>query len=288
MSDNYSPKACLEKKSGVKEPTHADRMCKRKSSVPSRHVKVDELAEAMQADRTSGAPTPVFLPSRQLLHLSGAMSASPGASAAPMHTVPLSAYPPQPWPGQPLPQMPLQTFTSIVAAAAAAGAMAAIRQLPAAQAFAHNGTPEQNAAFMAAANAAASAAAAQAVALTPANNIMPQAVAIPLPNGNQQLLNEAPAMSEVLPDHQATPTAAAAQQPAQATPDGEAPRPAASDTSAHQPLQAPQHGQPEQQLAADTPESEAAGASDASPFEQALIKRLQLYAWLVSCHATRT
>lgn len=246
---------------------------------------MDEVAEAQQPDRTSGAPTPVFLQNSQVLHLGGRVTAS-GAPAGPGHIMPMGAQQPQPWPGQAAQQMPLQTFASIIAAAAAAGAMAAIRQLPASQALAHNGTPEQNAAFMAAANAAASAAAAQAVAMTPMGAPGSQPLRVPSPHRQQQLLGQAPAMSESMPNHQPIITAPIARQPAQTGTNGAALRPAASDTSAHQPLQAPHSGNRELQLHADTPGGVAANASDASPFEQALIKRLQLYAWLVRNHCS--
>eukprot|EP00892_Ulva_mutabilis_P010727 jgi/Ulvmu1/8026/UM004_0263.1 len=275
MTEGCSPKACLESDTAAPEPTNADTSCKR-ISAPGRHVKVDDLADAQHQDHTAGAPTPIFVQGNQVLQLSGRVPA-PGAQAGPVQAMPICAQQPQPWQPQAAQQMPLQTFTSIIAAAAAAGAMAAIRQLPAAQALAHNGTPEQNAAFMAAANAAASAAAAQAVALTPTSNAMSQPPAIALPSRQLQFVSQAPAMSEAMPNHQATTTAPMAQQPARADANAAALRPAASDTSAHQPHQ----GHHEVQLQADAPGRPTTPTSEASPFEQALIKRLQLYAWLV-------
>lgn len=276
ISELFSRDPHVEIDTRVTDPKHAIESCKRKATVPSRHIKVDDPAEAMQAAHTTRPPTQAATQHGQYVQMPGPASASQAGPEWPVYGMPMSVM--QPQPGYAPQRMQLQTFTSIVAAAAAAGAMAAIHEMPAAHALAQHGTPEQNAAFMAAANAAASAAAAQAVALAPiAPSAQPPTATTPpsLPQPPVQ----PPAMSAVLP----APTAAVpvAQQEAQPEADEEAARPATSDTSAHQPPQAQLHEQVELQRIADAPDSAAAQATEASPFEQALIKRLQLYAWLV-------
>lgn len=270
MSELYSPNAHVEINQGVTDPKHAISSCKRKATVSSRHIKVDELADAMQPAHTSAGTTPATTQNGELFQMKGSTSAAPAALAGPLYGVPQPeagpAFGPQ--------SMQLQTFTSIVAAAAAAGAMAAIRELPVAHALARNGTPEQNAAFMAAANAAASAAAAQAVALTPVPPPAQPRTATPPPTQEQP-----PPQARFVSEPPAVPPAV--QQPPQPPAPGAALQPAASDTSAHQPPQPPSQEHVDLQAAAQAPSGAAARTADASPFEQALIKRLQLYAWLV-------
>lgn len=237
----------------------------------------DELAEAMQPAHTTGVSPPMADPSTEHLQITEQTDATHPAVNAPPNSMPTLMPLPESWPQQRPEHMELQTFTSVVAAAAAAGAMAAIHKLPSSQAWAQNGTPEQNAAFMAAANAAAAAAASQAAAL--ATKAEPRVAAIQAP---QQRLEESPA-SRQPPAEAANPgrgAQAPAQNPIQPGATGAGPRQAASDTSAHQPPQAPNQYPPDGHNRAGASGRDTT-VNEASPFEQALIKRLQLYAWLV-------